>query len=504
MKKQACFMLSLCSLLLLSCQSATQQEPEPQQTEQHLLTGFMLRKTDNPALSKDIVFNYDTTTQTYYCHTQAFIDSIHCLIPTFFADGNAFVNGEEVIPCITPQDFSIRPITYQIRKGNLYRNYTVELRCPQSTGLPVLDIQTVNGKEITSKTEYSDASVAIYTQGSASPYLKQQASIRGRGNSTWWYPKKPYRLKLDKKAPLFGMQSAKTWVLLANAIDPTLLCNTVALEMAKRMDFPYVNHTQAVELFVNRKYCGSYVLTEAIQVKKNRVEVDTLSGGFLTEFDTNYDEAYKTHSRYFQLPVMMKAPESEEGLNNAVNTVNELEKVLQRGNFSYSDYYQIVDVVSVIRYMLLNELCKNGEVCHPKSVFAYRENSNDLLHFGPPWDFDWAYGYTGANFHYFTYPQQLMFHPDNNNEPGSKLFGAFLNDPSFCILMAAWWNEYKPRLNDIDQFIYQQGEILRYSQQENAIRWGQENLQYETYLILMADFLQQRMEAISKALSTYE
>ncbi len=154
--------------------------------------------------------------------------------------------------------------------------------------------------------------------------------------------------------------------------------------------------------------------------------------------------------------------------------------------------------------MLLNELCKNGEVCHPKSVFAYRENSNDLLHFGPPWDFDWAYGYTGANFHYFTYPKQLMFQPDNNNEPGSKLFGAFLNDPSFCILMAAWWNEYKPRLNDIDQFIYQQGEILRYSQQENAIRWGQENLQYETYLILMADFLQQRIEAISKALSTYE
>lgn len=214
----------------------------------------MLRKTDNPTLSKDIVFNYDSTTQTYYYHTQAFIDSIQCLIPTFFADGNAFVGGEEVIPCVTPQDFSLRPVTYQIRKGNLYRNYTVELRCPQSTGLPVFDIQTANGKEITSKTEYSDASVAIYTQGTKEPCLQQQASIRGRGNSTWWYPKKPYRLKLDKKAPLFGMQSAKTWVLLANAIDPTLICNTVALEMADRMGFPYVNHTQPIELFINRQY----------------------------------------------------------------------------------------------------------------------------------------------------------------------------------------------------------------------------------------------------------
>ena len=503
MKKQPIILLSLCMVSLMSCQPASQQEPEPLQTNKQLLTGFMLRKIDNPSLSKDIVFDYDSALHTFYYHTQSFIDSIHTLIPTFFANGTAFVDGVEVTPCITPQDFTLRPITYQIRQGKIVQSYNIELRCPQSTGLPVLDIQTSDGKEITSKTEYSDAAISIYTQGQPQPYLAQQASIRGRGNSTWWYAKKPYRIKLDKKAELFGMQSAKTWVLLANAIDPTLLCNTVALEIANRMQCPFVNHTQPVELFINRQYRGSYTLTEAIQVKKNRIEIDTLAGGFLTEFDSNYDEVFKAHSQYFALPIMMKAPESQEGLDNAVEVINQLEKVLRRNHFSYSDYYQIVDVESLIRYMLLNELCKNGEVCHPKSVYAYRKDSNDLLHFGPPWDFDWAYGYTGANYHYFTYPESLIFHADNNSEPGSKLFGAFLRDPTFYTLAASYWHDFRPQLDDIEQYIYQQGDILRYSQQENAIRWEQEKIHYETYLILMADFLHQRIDAITNTLSAY-
>ena len=503
MKKRSVYLYAAVTLLLAACQPA-EQKLDYIETEEQLLTSFVIRKADNPFLHDDIEFKFDSATQTYYYHTQQFVDSIHTLIPTFFADGNAYVKGKEVIPCVTPQDFSIRPVTYQIRKGNFVHNYSVEFRCPQSTGLPVLDILTDNGKDITSKTEYSESSVSIYTQGDAKPCLQQRAGIRGRGNSTWWYPKKPYRLKLEKKAGLFGMQPAKAWVLLANAIDPTLLCNTVALEIANRMGFPYVNHTQPVELFINRRYCGSYVLTEAVQVKKDRVAVDTLVGGFLSEIDSNYDELYKARSRWFSLPVMMKAPESREGLNNVMDMVNDLEKALNKTNFSYADYYQIVDVESVIRYMLLNELCKNGEVCHPKSIFVYRENKNDLLHFGPPWDFDWAYGYTGGNFHYFTYPEDLLFHAGNTNGAGSKLFGSFLKDPVFRYMYAQQWKEYVPRLQDLDQYIYGQAEILRYSQEENAIRWGQERINYETYTILMADFLQQRIDAISNELMQYE
>ena len=503
-KRILVFAVCVC-LLLSACQSPEITEPQPDMVEsqENLLTDFILSKADNPSLRENIVFHFDSTTQTFYYHTQEWIDSIHRLIPVFFADGNAFANNQEIITAITPIDFSRRQITCQIRKDNTYRNYTIELRCPQSTELPVLNIRTDNGKGITSKTEYSRASVDIYTPGDSLPYLQQRAYIRGRGNSTWWLNKKPYRLKLDKKAPLFGMQPAKVWVLLANALDPTLLCNTVALEAARRMEIPYTNHTQPVEVFINRRYYGSYVLTEAVQVKTNRIPADTLAGGFLAEFDSNYDEAYQKHSRIFALPVMLKNPETPTALNSVLHIVNSLEDILS-STPAYTDYAQLIDVESVIQYMLLNEVVKNGELCHPKSVFAYRINQTDVLHIGPPWDFDWGFGYQGSDFHYFIGSSKLMLNAYNTYEPGSKFFCSFLKDPVFCSMYAARWREIEPLLQDIDQYIYDQAYLLRYSQEENAIRWGQTHINYDTQVVLMADFLRKRIAAMSQAFLQYE
>ncbi len=170
-KRILVFAVCVC-LLLSACQSPEITEPQPDMVEsqENLLTDFILSKADNPSLRENIVFHFDSTTQTFYYHTQEWIDSIHRLIPVFFADGNAFANNQEIITAITPIDFSRRQITCQIRKDNTYRNYTIELRCPQSTELPVLNIRTDNGKGITSKTEYSRASVDIYTPGDSLPY----------------------------------------------------------------------------------------------------------------------------------------------------------------------------------------------------------------------------------------------------------------------------------------------------------------------------------------------
>ena len=44
---------------------------------------------------------------------------------------------------------------------------------------------------------------------------------------------------------------------------------------------PFTNHGQHLELYLNGKYEGNYLLTEQIDVHKGRVEVDTLAGGFL-------------------------------------------------------------------------------------------------------------------------------------------------------------------------------------------------------------------------------
>ena len=91
-----------------------------------------------------------------------------------------------------------------------------------------IDIAVDGGKEVTSKQkeDYLDCTIKVEADTAAWNF-EGRGRIRGRGNSTWeWYPKKPYRIKLDKKASLLGLDEDKDWVLLANYRDPTHLMNT--------------------------------------------------------------------------------------------------------------------------------------------------------------------------------------------------------------------------------------------------------------------------------------
>ena len=76
--------------------------------------------------------------------------------------------------------------------------------------LPVIYIDIEDGKTVTSKDEYLNAQFHIqgndeYNQATTKLYTGS-AQIKGRGNSTWNLPKKPYRIKLDKSTDLFSAQ----------------------------------------------------------------------------------------------------------------------------------------------------------------------------------------------------------------------------------------------------------------------------------------------------------
>lgn len=90
------------------------------------------------------------------------------------------------------------------------------------------------------KEDYADCTVQIdagMTNGRYESTEVLTGKIRGRGHSTWEWPKKPYKIKLDDKASLLGMSEAKRWVLLANYADESLLRNTAAFEMGPIWDF---------------------------------------------------------------------------------------------------------------------------------------------------------------------------------------------------------------------------------------------------------------------------
>ena len=96
--------------------------------------------------------------------------------------------------------------------------------------------------------------------------------IKGRGNSTWKMEKKPYNLKLDKKADLFGMGKSKKWSLIANHSDSSLMRNAIIYTVAGQV-LDYTPKYTPVDLYINSEYMGSYILTTRVEVEA------TMDGG---------------------------------------------------------------------------------------------------------------------------------------------------------------------------------------------------------------------------------
>ena len=142
--------------------------------------------------------------------------------------------------------------------------------------LPVVYINTEGGQAITSKEKYIDAELIIQgneTYNSKTTKLYNGATeIRGRGNSTWGQPKKPYRLKLDKKTDLLGMGKSKHWVLLANYLDESLQRNALAYNLSGSMGMEQMS-TVFVDVVLNGDFVGNYQLCENIRVDPTRVDI---------------------------------------------------------------------------------------------------------------------------------------------------------------------------------------------------------------------------------------
>ena len=147
-----------------------------------------------------------------------------------------------------------------------------------SADLPAVFLRTESGSLDyihADKENKEPGDIRIYEDG-ALTLDKALKQIKGRGNSTWSYPKKPYNIKFDKKTDLFGMGKAKKWTLLANYIDLSLLHNPYGWELSSVLGLCYTGEYRLVDLYVNGDYLGNYTGCESVEVGETRVEIEDL------------------------------------------------------------------------------------------------------------------------------------------------------------------------------------------------------------------------------------
>ena len=381
-----------------------------------------------------------------------------------------------------------------------------------------MDITVDGNMAITSKdkVDYRACTITIASDTAVWNY-EGRGRIRGRGNSTWeWYPKKPYRLKLDEKAEILGLAADKDWVLLANYRDPTHLMNTFVFEMGAGLGIPYPNHTRYVELTVNGDYKGLYQLTEQVEQGKNRVNIDKEEGLLLAlDVDDGPEEAPHADdnfwSQVYRMPVCVKSPDNTEksGTSAARKELAPLENAIH--SHDYDALAEMMDIPVMIDYLLIQEFIYNVEVAAPRSIFLHRDKGGKWT-YGPLWDFDagfdfdWGQMYTGHQF--FSDYRETVLGTDparhvSNYTYTSSFFTDMWKSKQFVSEVKARWKQIKPRI--MAEFW---PETKRYADaaaeamERDAKRWPIDK-QYQTEINRMEKWLNSRVVFMDNIVNGY-
>ena len=321
---------------------------------------------------------------------------------------------------------------------------TLPLTVCCSAGLPAVFIETQSGSLDyihADKAHKEPGSIRIYEDGGLT-LDKELKQIKGRGNATWNYPKKPYNIKFDKKTSLFGMPKAKKWTLLAGySFDNSMLKNAFALDLGRTIGLAETSEYRHIDLYVNGSYLGVYLICESVEVGDNRVEITDLdkanedanpdiedlgelplcgvrsgyqpgsakwvdipvspgdiSGGYLLEMDYLY--RYHAEPSGFVssvgAPMVIGSPEyaSEAEVAYISGFWNEAEAALYSptGYNAYGKHYtEYFDMPSLVRCYIAEELTKDVD-SGITSFYFYKKAGEDKFYAGPLWDFDHALG----------------------------------------------------------------------------------------------------------------
>ena len=378
------------------------------------------------------------------------------------------------------------------------------------TNLPTVCIHTLDGVIPYDKEHEIEAQFTIIGDSSYA-LLSEPGTIRERGNASRDFPKKPWRIKFEKKQHVLDAPAhAKKWTLINNYGDKTLMRNLLAFELSRRLGMPYTPYGRAVDVLLNGEYKGCYQLCDQVQVHKDRVNIeemtprdnsgDALSGGYFFEIDAYADWENSYFYSNQGKPVSIKSPDED--------SITYAQKNYIRNHFNKmeSNWSSYLDLNTFLRHFLVGEL--SGNIDTYWSVFMYKHRQNDTIYTGPVWDFDLAFN----NDKRITPPNEMRDYVYRSGGSCAGNMRSFVDKivvrtESTQDQLLAIWDE--ARHNGIDQdhlvaFVDSMEEELLLSQKLNFLRWPIMNRivhqnpkiwgSYEAEVENVRDFIRKRVE----------
>lgn len=344
----------------------------------------------------------------------------------------------------------------------------------------------------------ADFSLTLGTKEFESGEYEGTGKVKGRGNSSWTYPKKPYSIKLSSKASLLDIPKTKKYAVVPSYWDGSLMRNYITYKVWQGLEgIGYVPKCEFVDVYLNGEYNGIYILVERVDIESNKIDIeeadeDDLTGGYLIEKDINGKFDFET-DLWFNCPYwaniaqdyfVIKAPEPEEPeLADAMKSW--LTDYMQRVHdcimgVSGEDYLNYVDTSSWVDFIIVQEVSKNIDGNMKTSCFMYKESGDDRLYMTAPWDFDFAYGRVSWN-------NQSEAHNDVYDCPNADTPDGFMcvnssnpwmdrlydTKPEFRRALTERYTLYRGTLiEDMFALIDEQAAYLSVVQEPNHELWG--------------------------------
>lgn len=371
--------------------------------------------------------------------------------------------------------------------------------------LPQVYINTVNSQAIDSKDYYVKGNVEVFN-GDGEQESSYPMKIRGRGNSTWSFPKKPYQMNLEEKESFLGMAKDKKWIFLANYSDKTMLRNEFAFDLGRFSKMDWTPDSRFAEVYINSEYQGIYQITQKVETSPNRVDLGDY--GFLVEVDQverlGSEDVFFITDHYL---INIKEPEvnfNDDGFNYISNYIKVAEQALMGDDFADPDkgYAQYFDVTSFVEWYLVNEITKNNDANFYSSVFMHLKPGGKLK-MGPIWDFDISLG----NINY------------NGNETTDGLWitntvwmERLFQDPNFVAQVKERFNEFYRNKDQFLLTLMSKYQVLNTNHEQNFERWPilgiyvwPNNVYFDTYkeeYEYMIDWFNDRMDWMNTHLNS--
>ena len=395
-------------------------------------------------------------------------DSLGGTIPgryiAYIADKKTFSDYDDKVSIVVSQKYTP---TY-----NAYSN-PVRVCSSSNRVLPVVVIETPDWTEITSKTKYVENTLMSIYNTDGRMIFDGLTNIKGRGNSTWVKPKKPYAIKFDKKQSLMSFPKDKSWVLLANYLDHTFMRNDLAFFMGEKIsNLEWTPRYKFVDLTLNGQYKGIYQLGEKIKIADDRVNIG--KDGILMEID--FRCLKESDARYFyvnhiECPVNIKDPDVEYNddiFNYAKEFVSVVDSILFSKDFKNPEngWQKYLDMDSFVEWYIINEIAKNADSQFGTSCYMNLKR-NGKLKMGPVWDFDLGFG------NYENGKSSLIYNQtDGFYIKSVPWYNRLFEDPKFVSRVKERFAVYYSQKEFIMSYIDDQAKSLADRAVYDNIKWG--------------------------------